>query len=189
MINFEDHIQDIRDKRHWWTRVDVDYNWDKMMYLVDTHPPELYDWNRNKQRLSLNSCHLRPSAPSFAKKIQEEMYNFFAEPAPKKHADEYEKGAPNVTNIAFIGFGQNSDSYPRHADKMDVFLVQVLSETKITIGYTENPSNEDDVRMMKPGDAVWLPRGTWHQLEPKTSRVTFSFGFESDMDCNPADFI
>lgn len=188
MINFEDHIEDIRNKRHWWTKADTQsYDWNKMMTLVDTHPPELYAWNRDKQRLSLNSCHLRPSAPRFAKDIQQEIHDFFVLSAPKKL--EYEKSAPHVTNIAFVGFGQNSDSYPRHADKMDVFLVQVISEVKITIGYTEEPSNRDDVRMMKPGDAVWIPRGTWHQLEPKTARVTFSFGFESDLDCDPADFI
>lgn len=188
MIDFESHIDEIRQKRHFWTHADVQgVDWNRMMDLIDSHPENLFAWNRNKQRVALNSFHQRGSAPGFAKDIARTMHNFFVKKAPTK--EKYEKGAPSITNIAFVGFGQNSDSYPRHADSMDVFLVQVVNEIKITIGYTEEPSNQDDVQIMEPGDAVWIPRGTWHQIEPKKSRVTYSFGFESDMDCNPADFI
>jgi mannose-6-phosphate isomerase-like protein (cupin superfamily) len=188
MINFEDHIEDIRNKRHWWTKIDTKgYSWNDIIPLVDSHPEKLYDWNREKQRLGLNSFHQRPSAPQFAKDVVNEMEEVFVSNAPRK--EKYEKGPPHITNIAFCGFGQFSGSYPRHKDSMDVFLLQVVSECKITIGYTEEPRNADETRLMRPGDAVWIPRGTWHQLEPKTSRVTFSFGFESDPDCDPSTFI
>jgi mannose-6-phosphate isomerase-like protein (cupin superfamily) len=187
MIGFAEHLDEIRSKNHWWTKADFDITWEQMIHLIDTHPERLYDWNREKQRLGLNEFHTRPSAPQFAKDVVAEMHDLFAEPAPKK--EKYDKGHPHVTNIAFCGFGQYSGSYPRHADNMDVFLVQILNECKITIGYTEEPKNADESRMMKPGDAVWLPRGTWHQLEPSVSRVTFSFGFESDPDCDPAYFV
>jgi mannose-6-phosphate isomerase-like protein (cupin superfamily) len=70
---------------------------------------------------------------------------------------------------------------------MDVFLLQVVNECKITIGEFEEPSNSDYVSVMKPGNFVWIPRGTWHQLEPTVSRVTFSFGVEGDF--NPADYV
>ncbi len=187
MISFNDHVEDIRNKRHWWTRIEVDYDWQRLIHLVDTHPKTEYDWNREKQRLGMNQFHRRASAPSFAKKIVEEMNDFLVVPAPRK--EKYKKGAPQITNIAFVGFGQYSGSYPRHKDSMDVFLVQVLNDCKITIGYDEKPTDKDEVRVMKPGDAVWIPRGTWHQLEPKVSRCTFSFGFESDPDCDPAFFV
>lgn len=185
MIDFEKYRQNIIDKKHFWVNIDVgNYDWNKIMSLIDSHPPKLYDWNREKQRVGLNSFHMRPSAPQFAKDTHEEMVKYFSDRAPKK--DKYEKGAPQITNIAFVGFGQNSNSYPRHKDSMDVFLLQVINECKITIGYTETPSDADEVRIMRPGEAVWLPRGTWHQLEPTVSRVSFSFGFESDMDTDPA---
>ena len=187
MIGFKDRLEEIRDKKHWWTTIDFDYSWSQIMNMIDSHPQELYDWNREKQRLGLNQFHRRPSAPRFAKDVVKEMEEVFSEPAPRK--DEYEKGPPHITNIAFCGFGQFSGSYPRHADSMDVFLVQVINECKITIGYNEEPRNADEVRIMKPGDAVWIPRGTWHKLEPTISRVTFSFGFESDPDCDPALWI
>ena len=188
VIDLEKHIEDIRAKRHWWTTVDTkEYSWNDIMGLIDTHPSELYDWNREKQRLGMNSFHRRPSAPKFAKDVFEELENFIIPKTPKK--EEYEKGAPQITNIAFCGFGQYSGSYPRHKDSMDVFLIQVINDCKITIGYDEKPTAKDEIRVMQPGDAVWIPRGTWHQLEPRTSRVTFSFGFESDPDCDPSTFI
>lgn len=184
---FENNLDKIRDKKHFWTKIDFNYSWDEIMHLIDTHPQELYDWNREKQRLGLNSFHSRPSAPEFTREIFKEMEETFVVPAPKK--EKYEKGKPQITNIAFVGFGQYSGSYPRHKDSMDVFLVQVINDCKITIGYTEEPTDDDETVVMKPGDAVFIPRGTWHQLEPTVSRVTFSFGFESDPDCDPKNFI
>jgi len=187
MIGFAERLEDIRNKKYWWTTIDISYGWPEIMHLIDTHPQEMYDWNREKQRLGLNSFHRRPSAPQFTKDIVKEMETVFVEPAPKK--DTYEKGHPQITNIAFVGFGQFSGSYPRHKDSMDVFLVQVIGECKITIGEDEEPRNSDETKVMKPGDCVFIPRGTWHHLEPSVSRVTFSFGFESDPDCDPKTFI
>jgi len=187
MIGFAEHVEEIRANKHWWTQVYFQYSWPQMLNLVDTHPQKLYDWNRDKQRLGLNQFHMRPSAPEFAKSVVKEMEEFFVDPAPKKF--EYDKGAPQITNIAFCGFGQFSGSYPRHKDSMDVFLIQVLGVCKITIGKSETPSEEDETVVMEPGNAVYIPRGTWHHLEPSISRVTFSFGFESDPDCNPKDFV
>lgn len=190
LIGFDKHIEEVRAKKHWWgPKQKIDWTWDDCMPLVDSHPEKLYDWNRGKHRLGMNSFHRRPSAPQIAKDIVEEMERFFVDPAPKKFDDEYTKGAPHVSNIAFCGFGQNSGSYPRHKDSMDVFLLQMIGECKITIGYTEEPSNKDETRIMQPGHCVFIPRGTWHRLEPSVSRVTFSFGFESDPDCDPSTFI
>ena len=81
---FEEHREEIRNKKHWWSTIDFDWDWNQMLNLVDTHPEKLYDWNREKQRLGLNSFHKRPSAPSFAKDIVTEMEDFFVTPAPKK---------------------------------------------------------------------------------------------------------
>ena len=70
---------------------------------------------------------------------------------------------------------------------MDVFLMQIINKCKITIGYTEEPSKDDMVEVYNQRQFVWIPRGTWHQLEPDVSRVTFSFGVEGDTD--PADYV
>ena len=45
----------------------------------------------------------------------------------------------HITNIAFTGFGQESDSYPWHKDSMDVFLVQVIGTIGLKVeGFNNN---------------------------------------------------
>ena len=48
--------------------------------------------------------------------------------------------AGKITNIAFSGFGRESDSYPWHNDSMDVFLCQAIS----TIGLRVEGVNNDE---------------------------------------------
>jgi mannose-6-phosphate isomerase-like protein (cupin superfamily) len=189
---WQQNVDQIRKKRVFWGRHDSDelrnYSWDKLIDMVDTHSQDDYDWNREKQRLGLNAFHRRGSAPKFAHSIVTAMEKFFIDDHKDAHTkEEYDKGPQQITNIAFCGFGQYSGSYPRHKDSMDVFLYQVLNKCKITIGYTEEPSDDDMVEVLHPGSFVWIPRGTWHQLEPDVSRVTFSFGVEGDTD--PATYV
>ena len=193
----QDNVDRIRNKRIVGGRLThpslAEWTWDKAIDMVDTHKHDDYDWNRQKQRLGLNSFHNRGSAPAFAKEIVADMQKFFIDdhinlPDSILRKEEYIKGPQQITNIAFCGFGQFSGSYPRHKDSMDVLLVQVLNECKITIGPNEEPNeDEDTIINMQPGHFVWIPRGTWHQLEPTVSRVTFSFGVEGDAD--PKDYI
>lgn len=142
------------------------YDWNQYMHMLDTHPENLYDTNTSKMRIGLNNFHSRPSAPEFAKKIEAEMQDVFA-----LHGNK-------ITNIAFSGFGYASDSYPWHKDKMDVFLVQVISTVQLKV---EGVNNEEFFDF-KPGDFIWIPRGTHHQVVPQISRVTFSFGVEGNPD-------
>jgi mannose-6-phosphate isomerase-like protein (cupin superfamily) len=144
------------------------YDWNQHMDLLDWHPQEMIDSNSTKFRIGLNSFHLRPSAPEFAKEIVDQMTETFS-----LHGDKRK-----ITNIAFTGFGQESDSYPWHKDSMDVFLVQVIG----TVGLRVEGHNNDEEFDFSPGDYVWLPRGTHHQVLPRTSRCTFSFGVEGDPD-------
>ena len=83
-----------------------------------------------------------------------------------------------ITNIAFSGFGRASGSYPWHKDSMDVFLVQVIS----TVGLKVEHINNEEPFDFEPGMFVYLPRGTHHQVFPRVSRVSFSFGVEGDPD-------
>ena len=69
---------------------------------------------------------------------------------------------------------------------MDVFLYQVLNNCKITIGYTEEPSDDDMVETLQPSHSYGYQEEL-HQLEPDVSRVTFSFGVEGDTD--PATYV
>ena len=146
--------------------IDMTYDWNQYMHMLDTHPEKLLDSNSDKMRIGLNSFHARTSAPEFAKQIEAEMQDVFA------------LNGNRISNIAFSGFGNKSDSYPWHKDKMDVFLVQVISTVKLKV----EGVNNDEFFDFKPGDYIWIPRGTYHQVVPQKSRVTFSFGVEGDLD-------
>jgi hypothetical protein len=142
------------------------YDWEKHLNLLDTHPEKLLDPNTKKFRMGMNSFHERPSSPQFAKDIVAEMREFFS---------MHEK---KITNIAFTGFGPNSDSYPWHADSMDVFFVQVLGDVEVTI----EGLNDNKPQWFRPGDYGFFPRGCHHRIQPHKSRVSFSFGVEGDPD-------
>ena len=166
---FEDNVENIAEKIPYHGKIPQElldgYSWDIHMDMLDTHPEELLDTNTSKMRIGLNSFHTRPSAPQFAKDIESAMQEVFA-----LHGNK-------ITNIAFTGFGPNSDSYPRHKDTMDVFLVQVLGKIQICV----DGLHDEPVDFM-PGDYYWIPRGNYHQVFPKVTRATFSFGVEGDPD-------
>ena len=165
---FEDREENIRTKTPFIGRLPFDmgstYNWNEFMTMMDSHPNDLYDRNSDKMRIGLNSFHSRGSAPDFARKIYEEMQEVFTLHESK------------ITNIAFSGFGRASGSYPWHKDSMDVFLVQVISTVGLKVEGIDNNEPFD----FEPGMYVYLPRGTHHQVFPRESRVSFSFGVEGD---------
>jgi len=144
--------------------------WDDQMRFLDTHPSELIDTNTKKMRVFLKSAHLRPSLERWAKDIISEMKEIF-----------YKN---DISLITFLGVGKNTDSYPWHKDKMDVFLVQVLGDVLLRV---ENTFAEDNAIIFSPGDCVYIPRGTHHHVIPQNSRVTFSFGVEREID--PATYV
>jgi hypothetical protein len=167
---FEDKDDYIAEKKFFFGKLPFDmsseYDWNKHMVLLNSHPEESTDSNSKKFRIGLNGFHARPSAPQFARDIEQEMQDVFA-----LHGNK-------ITNIAFTGIGRNSDSYPWHKDAMDVFLVQVLSSVQMRV----EGHNNDEPFWFHPGDYVWLPRGTHHQVIPHECRVSFSFGVEGEPD-------
>lgn len=167
---FEDREENLRTKTPFVGKLPFDmketYNWNEFMQMMDSHPDKLYDRNSDKMRIGLNQFHTRGSAPAFARNIYAEMQDVFTLHAPK------------ITNIAFSGFGRASGSYPWHKDAMDVFLVQVIS----TVGLKVEGINNNEPFDFEPGMYVYLPRSTHHQVIPRESRVSFSFGVEGDPD-------
>ena len=147
-------------------RISDSYTWNEHMRLVDSHPESQTRAKNDKFKIELNSFHNRPSAPKFAKEIEAEMQDTFS-----LHGNK-------ITNICFSGFGCESGSYPWHKDQMDVFLVQIIGDIQFRL---EGFNNEEPI-WFTPGDYVWIPRGTHHQIIPSKSRVTFSFGVEGDPD-------
>ena len=160
--------QKIRDKLPHLSKIRFrgeEASWDNTIKLLDTHPEELINVHPEKLRYYLKSAHKRPSLEPWAKSVISNMQTVF-------HQNE-------ISLIGFLGFGKNTDSYPWHKDKMDVFLVQVQGSVNIKV---ENTLSEQEPILFSRGDCVYIPRGTHHHIIPSASRVTFSFGVEGELD-------
>ena len=156
----------IISKTPYYGRLDIGKpTWDDAMDFFEHHPEHEIDLNSDKMRYYLKNCQKRQSLEPWAKAIIDEMKTLFAQ--------------NHITLIKFYGFGKQTDSYPWHKDKMDVFLVQVLGEVKLKV---ENTHTEHEALPFTTGECVYIPRGTHHHIIPESSRVTFSFGVEQEPD-------
>ena len=82
------------------------------MHLLDTHPTKHLKWKEDKQKVEIDKVHRRPSAPIIAKDTVSALHDIFIPnaPLPKQYNSQ-------ITNIAFVGFGVGSGSYPNHKDE------------------------------------------------------------------------
>lgn len=152
-------------------KMDKPPTWEDEMKFLDQYPQDDVDLNSKKMRIYLKSCH----------KYGSTLYPW----SQNLTLDLAEKFSKNkITLIKFYGFGTSSDSYPWHKDKMDVLLVQSLGTVQLKV---EHSAYEKNPRMFRPGHAVYVPRGTHHQVITTGSRVTYSYGVEGEP--NPTTYI
>lgn len=97
----------------------------------------------------------------------------------------------------FSGIINDSGSFPIHKDGMDVLYLQVKNTITWKIyphkdGSRYNTDRDDKKtppsdrscfsRKLHPGDMMWIPRGTYHQVVTTEPRIGFSFGVEGPTD-------
>lgn len=153
-----------------------------------------HKWEPHNKRISCMDLQRSPLIPRFCKDILNEMRTVF-----------YKN---DITLISFFGAGDDNRSFRVHKDIMDVLYLQGWGQSMVSVwerfedqplDYSEkinlNFSPEDglgrlyDKWLFKPGDMVWLPRGTWHLIEPVFGpRIGLSFGAEGK-DNDPANYI
>jgi len=97
--DFLSHLSDIRAKQSWKTHFDIEFSWDEMMRLLDTHPKKLLKWKEDKQKVEIEEFQRRPSAPVIAKDAVSVLHDIFIPnaPLPKQYNSK-------ITNIVFVGF-------------------------------------------------------------------------------------
>jgi len=71
----------------------------------------------------------------------------------------------------YVSFSENSQTYGRHKDKMDVLITQA-------IGKMSYKFDDGAVHTLHPGDAIFIPAGTYHDPIVHGSRVTLSISQE-----------
>ena len=179
----------IREKGHYQWRFgdrDLELDWDIMVKLFDTHPMDKIGGNVDKMNYTLQRFGERPSAPKQLLNMVEQL------------KEKFHKNA--VSLICFGSFGKTAKSFNIHRDTMDVIYMQGLGEVDFSIwdaNKPDVPNNLDfgsraDVtqrfkKRFKKYDICWIPRGTYHLIQPVATRVGFSFGVEGDPD--PSTYI
>lgn len=186
----EKFFQAVRKKRHYpFKNSDVtkgaeEFDWDSFMKLLDSHPEEALNLRKDKLGFVLTKLEQRSSTPYFIKNIIDELKNTF----PKN----------SITAHFFGGFTNKSKSFDIHRDKMDVLYLQVLGSIEwsvwdekkdpgIDILKSKNDGTKRFSQRFVCGNMIWIPRGTFHLVEPYTSRVGVSFGIEGPID--PSTYI
>jgi mannose-6-phosphate isomerase-like protein (cupin superfamily) len=91
-------------------------------------------------------------------------------PTTIKEAYEEVSNVYSVSHMhMYISFGTGSEPFDRHADGMDVLLVQAIGMMSYEL---------DDGRLytLKPGDSMKIPKGVYHKPRAKANkRITLSF--------------
>lgn len=182
----EKFLQSVRDKQfHFFgNKVKTDYSWYKFLKLLKTHPEKITEFNDEAMRFSLKAMETRGSLPRFAKQMLSDLQNTFTQ--------------NKITLIAFGGLDMDHRSFKVHRDGMDVLYIQVLGNIDWSIWealvdtdafYPHHHWEGKQIwkQTMIPGDAIWIPRGTFHHVHPLSGRVGFSFGIEKEPD--PSSYI
>lgn len=181
----EDFLNAVRQKRHY--RIDypekIDYSWDEFLPFLDSHPSNKIKINPEKINFNLLRLESRASSPLFVKDIISRLKKTF----PKN----------NITAHAFGGLTRKSESFKIHRDAMDVFYLQVLGEIEWSVWKPNNVDWHNDknyqnlsskegekifTERFTRGKMIWIPRGTYHLVQPYTSRIGISFGVEGKLD-------
>jgi len=182
-----------------------DFSFIDWIKLIENHPKEdvrakqtkklkVYKYEQNA--IELRHLERRSSIPSWLKELLERMRTTFH----KNH----------ITAIGFGSFTADAKSFKIHRDRMDVVYLQVLGKVRLSLWKptvsvspihptqlspedTFDPNTEMDKveklweRVFEPDQLLWIPRGTYHYIEPLETRLGISFGIEGRT--NPKTYI
>jgi mannose-6-phosphate isomerase-like protein (cupin superfamily) len=71
----------------------------------------------------------------------------------------------------YTSFSENAPTFGRHCDKTDVLIVQSFGRVKYKF-------DDESIVEMNPGDAIYIPKGIYHDPISFEPRVTLSFSWE-----------
>ena len=150
--------------------------------LQRSHPEDMLHANDKKKRVALYAVHGRQSQPDLSKLVVGQLKQML-----KPFPDDC-----RVSTAMFINYDSVGESFQIHKDTMDVFYVHGVGS--VEWGFWESASDKDtldpsegtliDKRVLNEGDAVYVPRGTYHHVTVSEPRVGFSFGIEGPFDAS-----
>lgn len=158
---------------------DLDITWEELFHLMDSQPEELLFLKTDKLAFAMTGMEKRASSPQFSISIVKQLKKLF----PKN----------TITSHLYGGLTKQSKSFRIHRDRMDVFYIQLIGDIEWSIWEPNDPSyyedKDKDVLLESQGKKVfserfncgkmiWIPRGTYHLVEPYETRLGISFGVE-----------
>jgi len=148
------------------------FDWDDFNFLLKNHPKdfiELIDKEGNKKKGLLENEDITGKNVIFTKAFNykkefEILKDFF-----KLKVLELNKSFDWDVHV-YTGHEDNCRSFGAHYDKADNFIVQTEGESNWIL-------KDSFTTVLKPGDALFIPKLWIHECKPLTKRISLSFPF------------
>ena len=171
----------IREKGHYQWRFgdrNLELDWNLMVNLFDNHPMNKVGGNVTKMNYTLLQFERRPSAPK-------QLLNMVEQLKKKFHKN-------TISLICFGSFGKTAQIYMQGLGEVDLSIWKWIGKDGIRLPDNIDHDRDTNVKQVfkkrfKKYDIIWIPRGTYHLIQPVGTRVGFSFGVEGDPD--PSTYI
>ena len=98
----------------------------------------------------------------------------------------------NISSHAYFGLCNTQGAFGLHKDKMDVIYMGAINNTRMTIW---SGGKEDTNRKclfdkeFEPLETIYIPAGTYHQINVFEPRASLSFGVEGLEHHFPPDYL
>jgi hypothetical protein len=168
----EKFLNAVRDRKIYHFKLDfpVSLTWDECFDLinrVDINDKKHIVMNERGRFNFLSILQLGTFVPKNVRQIEQHLKDTFYK---------------NVISCQiFAGIHKQSGSFPIHKDVMDVCYIQVKNDITLKI-FKDPESRSIFSKKFQPGDGIWIPRGTYHQIVTDKPRIGYSFGVEGPAD-------
>jgi len=75
----------------------------------------------------------------------------------------------------YVSYFAPADTFGRHKDEEDVLIIGVKGRTSYRFDTNACETCMADIVTVNPGDALYIPKGMYHEASPKSPRAIFSY--------------
>lgn len=82
----------------------------------------------------------------------------------------------------YVSYFSPADTFGRHKDEENVLIIGVKGRTSYR--FDSNPCETclSDIVVIGPGDALYIPKGVYHEASPKSPRAIMSYRVDRSLD-------
>ena len=75
----------------------------------------------------------------------------------------------------YVSYFSPADTFKRHKDDENVLIIGVKGRTSYRFDTNACETCLADIVVINPGDALYIPKGMYHEPSPKSPRAIFSY--------------